>query len=75
MCVCVVGQTLQMASCPLVAPAAEMEKRTGKTGPRPPLLHPTQSIPVGQLSTSPRQDMFFIHSDIHNIKMLNANIS
>lgn len=48
-CVCipVLGQILQMASCRRVAPAAGMEKRTGKTHPPPHLLHPTQSILVG----------------------------
>lgn len=40
-----------MASCPRVAPAAGMEKRTGKMDPQPPLLHQTQSTLVGQRST------------------------
>ena len=51
-CVCVwggiLGQILQMASCPQVALAAGMEKRTGKMDPPLHLLRPTQSIPVGQ---------------------------
>lgn len=50
-CVCILGQILLMASCPRVAPAAGMAKRTGKMGPQPPLLHLTQSTLVGQLGT------------------------
>lgn len=51
MCVFVLGRTLLMGSCPRVAPAAGMEKRTGKMDPQPPLLHPTQSTLVRQSST------------------------
>lgn len=43
---CDVGPTLQMASCPRVAPAAGMERRTGKMDPQRPLLRLTQSIQV-----------------------------
>lgn len=41
-----VGPTLQMASCPRVAPPAGMERRTGKMDPQHPLLRPTQSTQV-----------------------------
>lgn len=48
-----------MVSCPRVAPAAGMVKRTGKTDPRPPLLHLTQNTPVGLLGTYMAQSFQF----------------
>lgn len=68
-CVCASGLNLQTTSCPKVAPAAGMEKETGKMPLPPHLLHPIRNIRVGaaflKLSVAEFQIHFaFCHSTL-----------